>query len=74
MTKILIKYHFLKKNLMVKKSFFKYFIGYNDDDDDDDDDDAIRPLYIKFPQIIAEHFDSNETMSFKASDSKVLKT
>ena len=60
---------------MVKKSFFKQFIGYNDDDDDDDDDDdAIRPLYIKFPQIIAEHFDSNETMSFKASESKVLKT
>ena len=70
---------------MVKKGSLKYFIGYNDDDDDDDDDDdgdddddddAIRPLCIKFPQIIgyAEHFDSNETMSFKASDNKVLKT
>ena len=29
---------------MVKKSSFKYFLGYNDDD-------VIRPLCIKFPQI-----------------------
>ena len=37
---------------MVKKSSFKYFIGYNDDD-------YIRPLCIKLPQMI-KHFVSNK--------------
>ena len=32
---------------MVKKRSFKYFLGYNDDNDD-----TIRPLSIKFLQII----------------------
>ena len=52
---MLVKYQFLKKNLMVKKSSFKYCVGYNDGDDDDDDDDdgdSIRALCIKFHQMI----------------------
>ena len=58
----------LKKNLMVKKSSFKYFLGYNGDD-------VIRPLCIKFPQMIGyvKHFDSNKTMSFKVNDNRLLK-
>ena len=50
------------------KNSFKYFIGYNDDD-------AIRPLCIKHLQITGyvRNFDSNRTMSFKISDSKLLK-
>ena len=50
------------------KNYFKYFIGYNDDD-------AIRPLCIKLPQMIGyvRNFDGNRTMSFKISDSKLLK-
>ena len=53
---------------MVKKSLFKYFIGYNDND-------VIRPLCIKLPQMIGyvKCFDTNETMSFKASDNELLK-
>ena len=36
---------------------------------------VIRPLYIKLPQMIgyAKDFDSNKIMSFKVSDSKLLK-
>ena len=51
------------------KNSLKYFIGYNDDDD------VIRPLCIKFPQMIGyvKNFDRNKKMSFKASDNKVLK-
>ena len=50
------------------KNLLKYFIGYNDDD-------VIRPLCIKFPQMVGyvKHFDSNKTMSFKVSDNKLLK-
>ena len=50
------------------KNTFKYFIGYNDDH-------VIRPLYTKFPQMIryARSFGSITTMSFKISDSKLLK-
>ena len=50
------------------KNSFKYFIGYNDDD-------ATRPLCIKLPQVIGyvRNFDGNRTMSFKISDSKLLK-
>ena len=50
------------------KNSLKYFIGYNDDD-------AIRPLCIKFPQMIGyvKNFDSNKTMSFKVSDNELLK-
>ena len=50
------------------KNLLKYFIGYNDDD-------VIRPLCIKFPQMVGyvKHFDSNKTMSFKVSDNRLLK-
>ena len=50
------------------KNSLKYFIGYNGDH-------VIRPLCIKLPQMIGyvENFDSNETMSFKVGDNKVLK-
>ena len=37
-----IKYQFLKKNCILKKSSFKYFMGYDDNDD-------IMPLCIKLP-------------------------
>ena len=50
------------------KNSFKYFIGYNDND-------VIRPLCIKLPQMIGyiRKFEGNTTMSFKISDSKLLK-
>ena len=53
---------------MVKKSSFKYFIGYNDNDD-------IRALCLKLPQTIgyAKYFDSNKTMPFRFIDKKLLK-
>ena len=53
---------------MVQKNSLKYFIGYNDDD-------AVRPLFIKLPQMIGyfKHFDSNKTMSFKVIDNKLFK-
>ena len=47
----------------------KYFIGYNDGD-------VVRPLCIILPQMISyvEHFNSsNETVSFKINDNKLLK-
>ena len=45
----------------------KHFVGYNDNND-------IRPLCIKLPQMIecAKYFDSNNAMSFKVSDKKLL--
>ena len=57
-----------KKESYGAKNSLKYFIGYNDDD-------VIRPLCIKLPQMIGyvKHFDSNKTMSFKASDNNLLK-
>ena len=57
-----------KKESYGTKNSLKYFIGYNDGD-------AIRPLCILLPQMIGyvKHFDSNETMSFKVSDNKLLK-
>ena len=57
-----------KKEPYGKKSSLKYFIGYNNDG-------VIRPLCIKLPQMIryVECFYSNKTMSFKASDNKLLK-
>ena len=38
-------------------------------------DDAIRSLCIKLPQMIGyvKHFDSNNTMSFKVNDNRLLK-
>ena len=57
-----------KKESYGTNTSLKYFIGYNDDD-------AIRPLFIKLPQMIGyvKNFDSNETMSFKVVDNKLLK-
>ena len=54
---------------MVKKSSFKYFLGYNDDHD------VIRPLCIKLSQMIGyvKRFDSNKTMSLKVNDNRLLK-
>ena len=52
-----------------KKSSFKYFIGYNDNVN-------IRQLCIKLPEMngYAKYFDSSKTMSFKATDKKLLKS
>ena len=56
-----------KKELYGTKNSLKYFIGYNDND-------FIRPLCIKFPQMIGyvKRFDNNKTMSFKVIDNKLL--
>ena len=56
-----------KKESYGTKNSFKYFIRYNDDD-------VIRPLCIKFLQMIGyvKIFDSNKTMSFKVGDNKLL--
>ena len=42
MALMLIRYRFPKKNLLIKKSSFRYLLGYNDDD-------VIRPLCLKLP-------------------------
>ena len=57
-----------KKELYGKKSSFKHFIGYNNND-------VIRPLCIKLSQMIGyvKYFDSNKTISFRASDNELLK-
>ena len=57
-----------KKGSYGTKYSLKYFIGYTDED-------AIRPLFIKLPQMIGyvKHFDSNKAMSFKVIDNKLLK-
>ena len=57
-----------KKESYGTKNPLKYFIGYNNSED-------VRPLCTKLPQMIGydKCFDSNKTMSFKASDSKLLK-
>ena len=57
-----------KKESYGTKNSLKYLIGYNDDD-------AIRPLFIKLPQMIGyvKHFDSDKTMSYKVIDNKLLK-
>ena len=57
-----------KRETYGTKSSSKYFIRYNDGD-------VTRPLCRIIPQMIGyvKHFDSNKTMSFKVSDSKLLK-
>ena len=59
---------YLKKKTYGTKSWLKYFIGYNDDS-------VVRPLCINLPQMIGyvKCFDSNKTISFKASDNKLFK-
>ena len=56
-----------KNELYGTKNSLKHFIGYNDGD-------VIGSLCIILPQMIAyvKHFDSNNTMSFKVSDNKLL--
>ena len=58
-----------KKEPYGTKKSLKFFMGYNDDG-------IIRPLRIKLPQMIGsvKYFDSNKTMSFKATDKKLLKS
>ena len=59
---------FSKKESYDTRESIKYFIGY-------DNNDVIRPLCIRLPQMIGyvKCFDFNKTMSFKASDKKLLK-
>ena len=56
-----------KKEPYCTNKSIKYFIGHNDD--------VTRPLCIKLPQMIGyvKCFDSNKTMSFKATDNKLFK-
>ena len=57
-----------KREPLVKKNSFKYFIAHDDNDD-------IGPLGIKLPQIIGyvKSFDSNKIILFKVIDEKLLK-
>ena len=55
----------VNKILVTKEVTFKYFIGYNDDD-------VIRSLCMKLPQM-AGYVRKSVTVSFKVSDSKLLK-
>ena len=57
-----------KKESYGKTGSLKYFVAYNDEDD------TIRPLCLKFPQMIGyiKNFDGNKTMSFKVNDKKLL--
>ena len=57
-----------KKELLGKKSSFKYFFGYDDNDD-------IRLLFVKLPQMTgyAKYSESDKTMSFKVTDKKTVK-
>ena len=57
-----------KKEPYGKKGSIKYFVGYNDED-------VIRPLCVKFPQVVGyvKNFDGNKMMSFRANDKKMLK-
>ena len=54
-----------KKEPYGAKTSLKYFFGYNNDS-------VIRPSCIKLGYVKC--FDSNMTMSFKATDKKLLKT
>ena len=60
----------LRKEPYGKYKSIEYFIGYNGDDD------AIRPLCIKFPQMIRRvlYFDSYKKMSFKVTHKKLLQS
>ena len=65
---IFIKYYSQKNESYGTKNLLKYFSGYSDDA-------VIRPLCIMLPQMIGyvKCFDSNNTMSFNATDKKLLK-
>ena len=57
-----------KKEPYGTKNALKYFIGYNDNV-------AIRPLYVRLPQMTgyAKKFNENATMSFTANNKQLLK-
>ena len=57
-----------KKEPYGTKNVLKYFIGYNDNV-------AIRPLYVRLPQMTgyAKKFNENATMSFTANNKQLLK-
>ena len=57
-----------KKEPYGEKGSIKYFVGYNDED-------VIRPLCVKFPQMVGyvKNFDGNKMMSFRVNDKKMLK-
>ena len=65
---MLTKYCLQKKEPYGTNESIKVFIGYKKDD-------AIRPSCRKLPQMIGyvNHFDSNNTMSFKVNDNRLLK-
>ena len=57
-----------KKESYGKKGSIKHFVGYNDED-------VIRPLCVKFPQMVGyvKNFNGNKMMSFRVNDKKMLK-
>ena len=57
-----------KKESYGKKGSIKYFVGYNDED-------VIRPLCVKFPQMVGhvKNFDGNKRMSFRVNDKKMFR-
>ena len=57
-----------KKESYGKKGSIKYFVGYNDED-------VIRPLCVKFPQMVGyvKNFDGNKMKSFRVNDKKMWK-
>ena len=57
-----------RKESYGKKGSIKYFVGYNDED-------VIRPLCVKFPQMVGyvKNFDGNKMMSFRVNNKKMLK-
>ena len=65
---ILIKYYSQKKKSYGTKNSPKYFRAYSDNG-------VIRPICIRLPQMIGygKCFDSIKTMSFNATDEKLLK-
>ena len=68
MTLILKKILVSRKESYGKKVSIKYFVGYNDED-------VIRPLCVKFPQMVGfvKDFHDNKIMSFRVNDKKILK-
>ena len=63
---MLIKYQFLKKEPCGTT---------NDANDNDNDTDAIRPLYVRLPQMTgyARKYDKNATRSIRANNKQLLK-
>ena len=68
MTLMLIKYQFLKKGPYGTKNALKYFIRYNDND-------AIKPLYIRLPQMTGyvKKLNENAAILFKVNNKQLFK-